>query len=931
MVDNKNTKDKPASLSGKTEAKRLASEFKSFSQALKDFALTVGEPCPEGHRRDPRSGACLPVPGGLDHTAETRSLNNEWGPEWRGEREKTDLQFDSQNEMKSSEEKEVALDASEMDEPESCSEGTTFSFVKRACVTLEEAEVEDNEQYAFVEEADQLKVSEEPRMKQPEARRDTPNHECPPNYLFNYGRRKCIPLNKNTVLKDATTDNNEMNIPVMRASQEIAHGYDGVAETGPDPMDGHCHYVTVDADGNGMTSMANGYCSGNVYHHSHKVKGFEVQPWTSEDGEYTSRHFGMINPFDNDDDDDDDMSVGIANPKENLLNDQSPMDPMGDLGDTQVPSGYTNPTNPAGDQGPGTYDDYDRLDTQKQPDPYPYLGVNASILADYPFLAHLEESKKLKHKERKALKDSDFGVPGKRKFPLHDCSHVRNAMARFNQAKGLSSAEKSTLKSKIISRAKSCGIKVDKFAKASTNAEYNEIAVEILQQELNELQELANRSDFVYMAKKSSKRSALPDSAFGVPGKRKFPLDTCGRVRNAMARFNQAKGLSPAEKSTLRRKVMSRAKACGIKVEKFAKATTSAEFAEVYKELIAMEAPIVTKRNVAEEYTAKDEAKKKGPCPPGMEWDPKAKKCGKMMGFFEHITQADQLKTSEEPRMKQPEGRRDTPNHQCPPDHLFDYSRRKCIPLNKNTVLKDASTPADQMGVPVMRGSVEKAQSPIEKPPERVLTPNPKGQPDRLPVDCPKGTIWQEWTKKCLPLDTHMKIASDETADVNMQNREGLTPRIPGKVRSPADCPKNHMWDGKLKVCKPLDPADKIRPGGLDEDPFNFASMSVNRVISELDKVIAAESMRASGSKVSAKDLPNAAFPPSLVSSTKRSLMHHTPEAADAYDHASVDVVRLRNALARFSTVTDFSEKAKEDALEHLLYHAREVLESKKS
>jgi hypothetical protein len=39
---------------------------------------------------------------------------------------------------------------------------------------------------------------------------------------------------------------------------------------------------------------------------------------------------------------------------------------------------------------------------------------------------------------------------------------------------------------------------------------------------------------------KTKQRNALPASSFGVPGKRKFPLDSCARVRNAMARFNQA-------------------------------------------------------------------------------------------------------------------------------------------------------------------------------------------------------------------------------------------------------------------------------------------------------------------------------------------------------------------------------------------------------
>jgi len=892
MVNKTDKKGGSEDLSEKTKAATLASDFKSFNKALKDFAITVGEPCPEGHRKDPRSGACLPI-GGQDHTAFTRSVNNDYGPEWRGEVTKPNLTFDSQNKAAT---KEVALDADLMDDRDSCTEGNTFSFLKRICVSMEEAEAEDNDQYEYSEEADTLTPSEEPRMKQPEGRRDTPNHECPPDHVFDYKRRKCIPLNKDTVLKDGNTTPDTMGDAVMCGKEEriaaIAH-MNGVAKTGRDPLDGHVHFVTVDGEGNGTTAVADGYCGGKSYPHSHPVKGYEVQEWESEDGDCISRHFGMINPQDmEDDDDDEETELSIANPQENVLNDSGVPDPMGD--------GCHG--NPQGDMGPGTYDEYDRFTVMTQPDNY---------IDSYPVFGGVVQAKQQEYTERAGLKANDFGVPGKRKFPLHDANHVMNAMARFTQADDLSPEETSILKKKIISRAKACDIKVSKFAQAELPSEYAEVAVEMFQI-------LANLEQAAKI--KTSQRNALPNSAFGVPGKRKFPLDTCGRVRNAMARFNQAKGLSSTEKATLRRKILARAHACGIEVKKFGKASTDMEFAEVLKELIAMEAPKISERNIVEDYAA--ETKKKGPCPPGMEWDPKAKKCGKMMGFFKHVTQADALKTSEEPRMLQPEGRRDTVNHACPPNHLFDYKRRKCIPLNKDTVLKGTDTAPDTMGDAVMKGSTEEGQ-------QRVLTPSPKGKPDKISQDCPKGTIWQQWTQKCIPLDPRKKIASEE-ADFDAKNREGLVDAPAGKVKTPYDCPAGTMWDGKLKVCKPLDPADKIRDGGKDLDPKDFAGFSVNKVISELDKVITSENMKASGSTVVAKDLPNAAFPPSLVSSTKRSLMHHTAEATDPYDTTSVDIVRLRNALARISTVEEFSSKAVEDALEHLLFHAREVLNVKK-
>jgi hypothetical protein len=37
----------------------------------------------------------------------------------------------------------------------------------------------------------------------------------------------------------------------------------------------------------------------------------------------------------------------------------------------------------------------------------------------------------------------------------------------------------------------------------------------------------------------AKKRRSLPKSSFGVPSKRKYPLDTKGRARNALARVSQ--------------------------------------------------------------------------------------------------------------------------------------------------------------------------------------------------------------------------------------------------------------------------------------------------------------------------------------------------------------------------------------------------------
>lgn len=61
---------------------------------------------------------------------------------------------------------------------------------------------------------------------------------------------------------------------------------------------------------------------------------------------------------------------------------------------------------------------------------------------------------KLTYKKRKALPNKDFAVidkkdgKEKRRFPINDKAHARNALARLPQAKGLSSEDKKKIKAK---------------------------------------------------------------------------------------------------------------------------------------------------------------------------------------------------------------------------------------------------------------------------------------------------------------------------------------------------------------------------------------------------------------------------------------------------------------------------------------------------
>jgi hypothetical protein len=49
---------------------------------------------------------------------------------------------------------------------------------------------------------------------------------------------------------------------------------------------------------------------------------------------------------------------------------------------------------------------------------------------------------KITEATRDHIADENFAFPKERKEPLHDAAHVRNAIARFNQVKGVSDAER---------------------------------------------------------------------------------------------------------------------------------------------------------------------------------------------------------------------------------------------------------------------------------------------------------------------------------------------------------------------------------------------------------------------------------------------------------------------------------------------------------
>ena len=62
--------------------------------------------------------------------------------------------------------------------------------------------------------------------------------------------------------------------------------------------------------------------------------------------------------------------------------------------------------------------------------------------------------------ERKHMSDATYAFPKQRKEPLNDASHVRNAIARFDQVKGVSDEEREEAFHNIKAAAKRHGVEM---------------------------------------------------------------------------------------------------------------------------------------------------------------------------------------------------------------------------------------------------------------------------------------------------------------------------------------------------------------------------------------------------------------------------------------------------------------------------------------
>ncbi|MDB5725955.1 MAG: hypothetical protein JWQ16_2709 [Novosphingobium sp.] len=66
----------------------------------------------------------------------------------------------------------------------------------------------------------------------------------------------------------------------------------------------------------------------------------------------------------------------------------------------------------------------------------------------------------LSNQDRDNLKNGSFAFPKERKEPLENASHVRNAVARFNQVEGVSDSERDAAWKRIEAAAKKHGVEL---------------------------------------------------------------------------------------------------------------------------------------------------------------------------------------------------------------------------------------------------------------------------------------------------------------------------------------------------------------------------------------------------------------------------------------------------------------------------------------
>ncbi len=82
-------------------------------------------------------------------------------------------------------------------------------------------------------------------------------------------------------------------------------------------------------------------------------------------------------------------------------------------------------------------------------------------MADATWKPPTETHGKLSTAKQNDLPESAFAFPGERKEPMTDASHVRNAIARFDQVKGVSDADRDVAFANIKKAAKHFEVEIE--------------------------------------------------------------------------------------------------------------------------------------------------------------------------------------------------------------------------------------------------------------------------------------------------------------------------------------------------------------------------------------------------------------------------------------------------------------------------------------
>ena len=75
-------------------------------------------------------------------------------------------------------------------------------------------------------------------------------------------------------------------------------------------------------------------------------------------------------------------------------------------------------------------------------------------------MAKAQQTEEMSTAQKNRLPDSRFAFPNERKEPLTDAAHVRNAVARFDQVKDVTDAERDRAWRRIRAAARKYGVEI---------------------------------------------------------------------------------------------------------------------------------------------------------------------------------------------------------------------------------------------------------------------------------------------------------------------------------------------------------------------------------------------------------------------------------------------------------------------------------------